>query len=193
MTEQVNILGISGSLRRASFNRGLLHAAQDVAPDGVDIELFDLRELPFYDGDAEAAGDPPAVVELKQAIREADALLIATPEYNRGVPGLLKNAIDWASRPPFASPLTGKPVAIMGSSSGMGGTRRAQQQLRDALSFSRTQTLAEPEVVVPNAYEKFDIDGNLTDDATRAEVAELLDALVAAALRAGSPRRAVAA
>ena len=119
----MQVLGIAGSLRSASYNRALLRAARELAPAGAEIVDFDLRELPFYDGDVEAAGDPEAVAAFKDAIRAADALLIATPEYNHGLPGVLKNAIDWASRPALASPLAGKPVAIMGASTGRGGTR----------------------------------------------------------------------
>ena len=128
------LLGLAGSLRAGSYNRGLLRAAAGGAR-GHGFEERDLRGLPFYDGDLEAAGDPVSVIELKDAIRRANAPVIATPEYNRGLPGVLKNAIDWASRPALASPLAGKPVAIMGATTGFAGTARAQQQLRDALSF----------------------------------------------------------
>jgi chromate reductase len=141
----------------------------------MEIVDVDLRGLPFYDGDVEAAGDPEPVTAFKEAIRSADALLIATPEYNRGVPGVLKNAVDWASRPPLGSPLTGKPVAIMGASTGRGGTARAQEQLRAALEFSRANVLNEPEVLVPEAYMRFDEQGRLTDDETRREIAALLE------------------
>ena len=131
----MKLLGIAGSLRKGSYNRGLLRAARELMPEGVELVEFDIRDLPFYDGDVETAGDPEPVVALKDAIREADALLIATPEYNRGVPGGLKNAVDWASRPPLGSPLAGKPVALMGATTGRGGTALAQQQLREALEF----------------------------------------------------------
>src|SRR4029453_18977368 len=124
-----------------SHNRALLRTARELLPVGVELVEHEIGALPFYDGDVEAAGDPEAVVGLKQAIREADALLIATPEYNRGVPGVLKNAIDWASRPPLGSPLTGKPVAVMGASTRRGGPARAQEQLRAALEFSRASRL----------------------------------------------------
>ena len=174
----MQILGIVGSLRGGSYNRGLLRAAQELLPAGVELVEAEIGNLPFYDGDVEAAGDPETVVALKDAIRAADALLIATPEYNRGVPGVLKNAIDWASRPPLASPLTGKPVAIMGASTGRGGTARAQEQLRSALEFSRAEVLEQPEVLVPEAYMRFDGGGALVDEGTRAELAELLDTLV---------------
>ncbi len=120
---------------------------------------------------------------LKNAIRSADALLIATPEYNRGVPGVLKNAIDWASRPPLGSPLAGKPVAIMGASTGRGGTARAQEPLRAALEYSRANVLNEPEVLVPEAYIHFDEEGHLTDEETRKEIAALLEALSASTRR----------
>jgi chromate reductase, NAD(P)H dehydrogenase (quinone) len=174
----VRILGIAGSLREGSYNRALLRAARELLPDGVELEELDLRTLPFYDADVEAVGDPEPVVALKEAIREADALLIATPEHNRGVPGVLKNAIDWASRPPLASPLTGKPVAIMGASTGRGGTARAQEQLLSALEFSRASVLEQPEVLVPEAYMRFDEHGKLVDGGVRAELAELVDTLV---------------
>jgi chromate reductase, NAD(P)H dehydrogenase (quinone) len=177
----MRILGIAGSLRGSSYNRALLRAARELLPEGVELVEHDLRDLPFYDGDVEAAGDPDSVVAFKEAIREADALLIATPEYNRGVPGVLKNAIDWASRPPLGSPLTGKPVAIMGASTGRGGTARAQEQLRSALEFSRANVLEQPEVLVPEAFMRFDEQGELVDGGVRAELAELLDTLVAVA------------
>jgi chromate reductase, NAD(P)H dehydrogenase (quinone) len=174
----MTILGIAGSLREASYNRALLRTARELLPEGVKLREFDLRALPFYDADVEAAGDPEAVVALKKAIREADALLIATPEYNRGVPGVLKNAIDWASRPPLASPLAGKPVAIVGASTGRGGTARAQEQLNAALEYSRATVLEQPEVLVPEAFMRFDEHGELVDESVRADLAELLDALV---------------
>jgi chromate reductase, NAD(P)H dehydrogenase (quinone) len=177
----VQILGIAGSLREGSYNRALLREARTLLSAGVELVELDLRELPFYDSDVEAAGDPPAVTRLKDAIRAADAVLIATPEYNRGIPGVLKNAIDWASRPSLASPLAGKPVAIVGASTGRGGTARAQEQLRAALEFSRAEVLEQPEVLVPEAFMRFDARGELVDDGIRAELAELLDTLVHAA------------
>jgi chromate reductase, NAD(P)H dehydrogenase (quinone) len=185
----LRILGIAGSHRVGSYNRALLRVAHEVAPIGMEIEEFDIRDLPFYDGDVEAAGDPAAVSALKEAIRVADGLLIATPEYNRGVPGVLKNAIDWASRPPLASPLTGKPVAIIGASTGRGGTARAQEQLRSALEYSRARVLEQPELLVPEAYMSFDENGRLVHEATREDLAELLAALAQEA----APARLVAA
>ena len=174
----MNVLGISGSLRRDSYNRALLEAAQAVAPPGMEINLFDLHAIPPYDGDVEAAGDPPAVSRLKGRIRDADALLIATPEYNYGIPGVLKNAIDWASRPPRESVLDAKPIAIMGASTGIGGTAEAQAQLRRVLMYPGAQTLPEPEVLISRARRKFDHDLRLTDEESLAAIAALLDALV---------------
>lgn len=176
----MRILGIPGSLRTASTNRGLLRAAQELAPSVLEIEIFDLRAIPPYDGNVEAAGDPEPVRAWKSAIRDADALLIATPEYNRGVPGVLKNAIDWASRPALAPPFAGKLVAIMGASSGMGGTANAQRQVREALAFPRARVLEEPKVLVASSHEKFDGEGRLVDEETRAKIADLLDALAVA-------------
>ncbi|HMJ00460.1 MAG TPA: NADPH-dependent FMN reductase [Gaiellaceae bacterium] len=174
------ILAISGSLRERSYNRALLRAARELAPEGVEIEEFDISHLPFYDGDVEAAGDPGPVADLRAAVAEADGLLFATPEYNRGTSGVLKNAIDWLSRPALASVLRWKPVAIMGASTGRGGTRRAQQQVRDALLFPGAIVLEEPEVALPVAWEHFDEDGRLTDERTRESIRELLEGLVAA-------------
>jgi chromate reductase, NAD(P)H dehydrogenase (quinone) len=174
----VRILGIAGSLREGSYNRSLLRAARELLPADVELVEHDIAALPFYDGDVEAAGDPGPVVRFKEAILDADALLIATPEYNRGVPGVLKNAIDWASRPPLGSPLTGKPVAIMGASTGRGGTARAQEQLHAALEFSRATVVEQPEVLVPEAFMRFDEQGELIDGGVRAELAELIDTLV---------------
>jgi chromate reductase len=174
----VRILGIAGSLRAGSYNRALLRTAREFLPPGVELVEHDIGTLPFYDGDVEAAGDPETVVRFKDAIRRADALLIATPEYNRGVPGVLKNAIDWASRPPLGSPLTGKPVAIVGASTGRGGTARAQEQLRAALEFSRADVLEGPEVLVPEAFMRFDERMELVDPGIRAELGDLVDTLV---------------
>jgi chromate reductase len=173
----MRILGIAGSLRSASYNRGLLRAAQELAPDGVDVEIYDgLIDLPYYDGDVEAAGVPEPVQRLRAAIRDADAVLLATPEYNRGTSGVLKNAIDWASRPPRQSVLDGKPVALMGATTGISGTANAQRQVREALLFPGAQTLPE-EVLVARAGEKFDERGDLTDPEVRADVRVLLERL----------------
>ena len=173
----MQLLGISGSLRSGSFNTALLRAAQELAPADMKIEIVRLHDIPPYDGDVEAAGDPEPVRALKQAIADADALLIATPEYNRGIPGVLKNAIDWASRPPRHSVLDAKPVALVGASTGIGGTANAQEQLRQALAFPGAQTMPDPHVLVGRARDKFDEGGTLTDETTRRELHQLLVAL----------------
>jgi chromate reductase len=183
------ILGIAGSLRRASFNRGLIRAAIELAPPGITVATYELDEVPIYNADVEADGDPAPVAALKRAIDEADALLLATPEYNHCIPGVLKNAIDWASRPARASVLSGKPVAVMGASPGRGGTARAQAQLRDGLTYTGSLVLPLPELLVPLAGEKFDDDGDLFDDATRAEVRDVLIALAAWSRRLGQRER----
>ena|SRR5689334_4756339 len=173
------VLGIAGSLRAASYNRGLIRAAVEVAPSGVEVRPFPLDAIPMFNADVEALGDPPAVAEFKAAISSCDALLIASPEYNHCVPGVLKNAIDWASRPARRSVLTGTPVAIMGAATGGGGTARAQAHLRDGLAYTNGYVLPLPEVLVGNAAARFDEQGNLTDDDTRQEIRDLLVALVA--------------
>ena len=177
MARSLTVLGIAGSLRRASFNRGLIRAAAEIAPAGMRIVVHDLSSIPLFNSDLEAEGDPEPVADLKRAIAGADALLIATPEYNRCVPGVLKNAVDWASRPSRRSVLTNKPVAIMGASTGGGGTARAQAHLRDGLGYTHGLVLPEPEVLVPFADERFDDNGDLRDDATREAVRRLLAAL----------------
>jgi chromate reductase len=173
----LHVLGIAGSLRAASLNRALLRAAEELAPESMEIRTFDIAPIPLYNADVEAKGDPEPVAALKTAIREADALLIVTPEYNYGVPGVLKNAIDWASRPPAQTPLRGKPAAIMGATLGQGGTIRAQLQLRQAFVFTQTLALLQPEVLVTKAHEKFDKEGRLTDEPTRGLVKKQLEAL----------------
>ena len=181
----LKVLGIAGSLRRASYNRGLLRAAVEGAPAGMEIAAFDLHLIPMYNGDLEAQGVPEPVEAFKKAIREADGLLIATPEYNYGVPAVLKNAIDWASRPPKDTPLAGKPAALMGATPGMGGTIRAQLQLRQSFVFTQTLCLAQPEVLVTKAQEKFDANGNLTDESTRTHLGKMLEAFAAWIRRLG--------
>ena len=131
--DDVHILALAGSFRKGSLNQALIRAARELAPEHVRIGDLDLSTLPFYDGDLEAAGDPGKVTALKSAIAGADALLVATPEYNGSVPAVLKNAIDWASRRRPDSPLKGKPAAVVGASPSPGGTRRAQAHLREVL------------------------------------------------------------
>ena len=182
----LRVLGIPGSLRAASFNRALLRAAIELAPEGMTITLFDgLAAVPPYNADVEAKGDPDAVVALKTAIHDAEALLIATPEYNYGVPGVLKNAIDWASRPPGKSVLNRKPAAIMGATPSGAGTARAQLALRQSFVFTDTRTLLKPEVLVARVHEKVDADGRVIDATTRQAIRQLLEALADWAPRHG--------
>jgi len=176
-TPDLTLLGISGSLRRGSFNTALLRAAIELAPEGVTFTTADLSAIPPYDEDVRAAGVPPPVATLREAIARADALLVVTPEYNYSVPGVLKNAIDWASRPPD-QPFAGKPLAIMGASGGMGGTMRAQYHLRQIAVFLDMHVLNKPEVFVRGAAQLFDAEGRLTDEATRKAVRQELEALV---------------
>jgi chromate reductase, NAD(P)H dehydrogenase (quinone) len=175
--DQLRILGIAGSLRRASYNRGLVRAAVDLAPAGFVIEAFELDAIPLYNQDVEDAGEPAAVVAFKSAIARADALLVATPEYNHGIPGVLKNAIDWASRPRVSSPLRDKSVAVMGASPGRGSTARAQAQLRDAFVFTGACVMPLPELLVGGAASLFDGDGNVTDLELRTHLVALIEAL----------------
>jgi chromate reductase, NAD(P)H dehydrogenase (quinone) len=176
-SQLLTVAGIAGSLRHASYNRGLIRAAADVAPEGILVVAHELGDLPLYNADVEALGDPEPVRRLKEAIAAADALLIATPEYNHCVPGVLKNAIDWASRPPRHSALTNKPIAIMGASTSGGGTARAQAHLRDGLAYTGGLVMPLPEVLVPLAASRFDDAGNLIDEDTRLAVHELLVSL----------------
>jgi chromate reductase len=171
------ILGIAGSLRRGSYNRAALRAAQQLAPEGARIDVFDLEGVPPFNNDLLAT--PPArVVELKAAVRAADALLISSPEYNYSFPGVLKNAIDWGSRPPADNCWAGKPAALMGVSTGTVGTARMQAQLRSVLFAVGVELLVLPEVLVRQAAERFDADLNLTDETTRRSVRQLVVALV---------------
>ena len=180
------MLGFAGSLRKGSFNRAALRAAAELLPAGMILETFDLRPIPLYDADVEAAGVPESVQEFRRRIAAADALLIATPEYNYSMPGVLKNAIDWGSRPPD-QPLNGKPVAIMGASPGGFGTARAQYHLRQTCVFTNMLPLNRPEVFISNAHEKFDAQGRLTDEKARQGIAALLEALAAWTRRLGRP------
>jgi chromate reductase len=175
--EQIKIVGFAGSLRHASFNRGLIRAAAETAPSGITIEVIDLADIPLYNQDVEDAGEPASVAAFKRALAAADALLVATPEYNHGIPGVLKNAFDWASRPRATSPLRDKPIAIMGASPGRGSTARAQAQLREAAVFTGACVMPLPELLVGSAAAHFSNDGNLTDPVLRTSVVELVEAL----------------
>lgn len=170
------VAGFAGSLRAASFNRALLRAAKELAPPEMTIEIVEIGGIPVFNADLEAEGDPEPVAAFKRAVGGADGLLIATPEYNLGVPGVTKNVIDWASRPPRGSVLDGKPVAVMGATPGMGGTARGQSQLRQAFVFTNSYAMPQPEVLVRRAADLFDSDGRLTDEGTREHLAKFLAA-----------------
>lgn len=176
MSRTIRILGIAGSLRKESFNRGALRAAQELAPEGVEIEIFDLDGIPGFNQDQER--EPPAIVaEFKKKIREADAILFSTPEYNYSIPGVLKNAIDWASRPYGDSAWDGKPAAIMGASGGNIATARAQYDLRKSMVFLNMFPINKPEVMIGGSGDKFDAEGNLTDETTRDFIRQQVEAL----------------
>jgi chromate reductase len=178
MENNVRILGFAGSLRKQSYNRALLSAANEMVPDGVTLEIFDLEGIPPFNQDLELQ-PPDTVKEFKAKIRAADAILIVTPEYNYSIPGVLKNAIDWASRPYGNNAFDGKPVAVMGASVGMLGTARAQYDLRRSFVFLNMFPLNQPEVLVPFAQDKVDGNGRVTDEKTRKKIKELLERLVA--------------
>lgn len=179
---RLRVLGFAGSLRKGSYNRALIEAAGEVAPRGMALEPYDLSPIPLYNEDVRAEGMPPAVEAFRAAIAGADALLIATPEYNYSIPGVLKNAIDWASRPPD-QPFDGKPVALVGASPSRLGTARAQYHLRQCFVYLNGFVLNQSEILVANASALFDENGRLTDEATRARLGELLAALREAVLR----------
>ena len=173
MDKPIRILGIAGSLRRKSYNRAALKAAQQLAPEDAAIDIFDIEGIPPFSEDDER--QPPAkVVEFKKRIREADAILFVTPEYNYSIPGVLKNAIDWASRPYGDSAWSGKPAAIMGASSGRFGTARAQYHLRQVFVFLNVLAINQPEVMISNAASEFDADGNFTNETTKKLIRQLL-------------------
>ena len=174
----IRILGISGSLRKASLNTALLRANVELAPPGVTIEIADISAIPVYNEDVRTQGFPPSVEKLRTQIAEADGLLFVTPEYNYSVSGVMKNAIDWASRPP-KQPFAGKPIGIQGASGGLGGTMRAQYHLRQTAVFLDMHVLNKPEVFVRTGGEKFDKDGVLVDEETRKVVRQHLEALAA--------------
>jgi chromate reductase len=175
--ETIRVLGFAGSLRAGSLNRALLRAAKDVAPAGMSVEIFDLIDVPLYNADVEAQGDPPAVAALKAAVAAADGVLMVTPEYNHGVAAVTKNAVDWCSRPPRGAVLNAKPVGIIGASPGAVGSARGQSQLRQAFEFTNSYCLPQPEVLVSKAHEKFDAEGNLIDEGTRTFLGKYMVAL----------------
>lgn len=177
MNKSIRILGIAGSLRHQSYNRAALRAATELLPEGATIEIFELDGIPGFNQDEEQ-NPPEKVAELKRKIREADAILFVTPEYNYSVPGVLKNAVDWASRPYGDSAWNGKPAAIMGASIGAIATARAQYHLRQMMVFLNMFPVNQPEVMIGNASEKFDEQGNLTDETTKDFIRQLLQSLV---------------
>jgi chromate reductase len=190
MNKQTLILGISGSLRRQSYNSAALRAAVGLAPAGAVVEIFALDGIPIFNQDEEST--PPArVVELKRRVREADAILFVTPEYNYSVPGVLKNAIDWASRPYGDNAWEGKPAAIMGASVGAIGTARAQYHLRQIFVFLNIFPVNQPEVMIGDAAQRFDAEGNLTDERKKDQIRELLRSLVELTRRLGPNAEAV--
>lgn len=172
----ITVLGICGSLRVASYNKATLRTAIELKPPSMTIESADIGAIPLYNEDVRARGFPPQVEKLRAQIAAADALLFVTPEYNYSMPGVLKNAIDWASRPPD-QPFAGKPVAIMGAGAGMAGTARAQYDLRRSCVFLDMHPVNKPEVLIGQAQTKFDASGRLTDEAARGFIRDLLVAL----------------
>lgn len=175
--EKFRILGLAASLRRASIHRGLLRAAHEVCPEDTVCESFDLGRIPFFNADVEAseAGDPEPVRELKEKIHSYDAVLITSPEYDYAIPGVLTTALDWCLRSP--SPLRHKPVGIAGASPGGAGTARGQMVLRQILLHGPAYVMPEPQMMIPNSYERFDQNGNLTDEETRQRLQRFLGAL----------------
>ena len=176
--KEISILGFAGSLRKDSYNKAILRAAVELVPKNAVIEVFDLEGIPLFNQDLENRPHEK-VSEFKRKIRASDAILIATPEYNYSIPGVLKNAIDCASRPYGDNALEGKPVAVMGASIGMIGTARAQYHLRQCFVFLNMYPVNRPEVMVTFAQEKVDPGGQLTDQTTREKIKELLESLIA--------------
>jgi len=182
MSQIINILGFAGSLRKGSYNRALLRTVLEIVPNNANLEVFELDDIPPFNQDLESS-PPEKVKEFKTKIKAADAILIVTPEYNYSIPGVLKNAIDWASRPPGDNSFDGKPVAMMSASIGMLGGARAQYQLRQVFVTLNMYPLNKPEVFVTFANQKFDDKGNLLDEKTKELMGNLLENLVAWARR----------
>jgi chromate reductase len=172
-SKPVSILGICGSLRRGSYNMAALRTAIELRPPGVTVTVADIAQIPLYNEDVRAQGFPPPVETLRAQIKAADALLFACPEYNYSMSGVLKNAIDWASRPPD-QPFAGKPAAIIGAAAGMAGSARAQGDLRRSMVFLDMHPLNKPEVLIGQAQTKFDTEGRLTDEVARNLIRDLM-------------------
>jgi chromate reductase len=189
MTKTLNVLGISGSLRKGSYNTALLRTARLLKPDGMTLDIANtIGDLPLYNDDIRQEGYPPDVQDLRERVGAADALIFATPEYNHSVPGVLKNAIDWLSRPP-SPPLDGKPAAIIGASTGPFGTARAQPHLRQILTACNAHVLNRPGVLVMTAGRKFNAEGYLQDETGQKFLRQLLRALAAWTQRISSDQR----
>ncbi len=178
MEQPIKVLAFAGSLRRGSYNKALIRAAVNVKPDSMSIEVFDLEGIPPFNEDLISVA-PAKVIEFKNKIRSSDALLIAIPEYNFSVSGVLKNALDWASRPKEGNPLQGKPVAIMSASTGRFGGARAQYHLRQSFIFLDMHPVNHPEVMLSSAKNNVDANGNVTNEVTLKLIKQLLEALVA--------------
>jgi chromate reductase len=191
MADQITILGIAGSLRRDSYNKGALRAAQGLCPEGAKLEVYDIAGLPLFNQDEEK-NPTPKVAEFKQKIRAADAILLVTPEYNYGVPGVMKNALDVASRPYGDNAWSGKPVALMSAALGVAGGVRAQYQVRQCFVFLNMDAVVQPEVAIGNATQRFDDKGNLTDETSKKMIRQLLENLVAKARLARAAKRPAA-
>ncbi len=176
MAYEIQVFAYCGSLRKGSFNRMALRAAEELAPEGMRFETCDIGEIPLYNEDVRLQGYPPTVEAMRELIRAANAVLFVTPEYNYSIPGVLKNAIDWASRPPD-QPFAGKPAAMMGATPSMLGTARAQYHLRQVCVYLNMFPVNQPEVLIAAADRKFDGEGRLTDEATRKLVTRLMKAL----------------
>ena len=191
MADQITILGIAGSLRKDSYNKGALRAAQSLCPEGAKLEVYDIAGLPLFNQDEEK-NPTPKVSEFKQKIRAADAILLVTPEYNYGVPGVMKNALDVASRPYGDNAWSGKPVALMSAALSVAGGIRAQYQIRQSFIFLNMDAVVQPEVAIGNATQRFDDKSNLTDETSKKLIRQLLENLIAKARLAKQPRRQAA-
>jgi chromate reductase len=177
MNNEIKVAGIAGSLRKKSLNHALLRAALELKPENMSIEILDISQIPLYNDDLFSTQIPEAVENFKNKIAGSDGILIATPEYNYSISGVLKNAIDWASRPALNSPLNNKPLGIMGVSGGISGTMKAQMHLRQVSVFTNMIPMNKPEMIVQKGREKFDSEGKLTDENTREHLRKFLAAI----------------
>jgi chromate reductase, NAD(P)H dehydrogenase (quinone) len=175
MNQNIRIAAVSGSLRKASYNTASLHALAELAPEGVSIEVLTLHDIELFNEDVEAEGWPPKVRDLRDAVGTADGIVVATPEYNYGMTGVLKNALDWLSRPTGKGPINGKPATIVGASASKVGTARAQAHLRQVYYYNAMPLLPSAEVLIANAGDKFDNDGKLAHSPTRKFLSDMLD------------------